>query len=61
MECRAWRGEIAYTVGLTKPQVAIITNAGNAHMGEFGGPENIVLAKGAANSRARAVATSVPP
>ena len=39
-------GEIAYTVGLTKPQVAIITNAGNAHVGEFGGPENIVLAKG---------------
>jgi UDP-N-acetylmuramoyl-tripeptide--D-alanyl-D-alanine ligase len=39
-------GEIAYTVGLTKPQVAIITNAGLAHVGEFGGPENIVEAKG---------------
>jgi UDP-N-acetylmuramoyl-tripeptide--D-alanyl-D-alanine ligase len=39
-------GEIAYTVGLTQPQVAIITNAGTAHVGEFGGPENIVLAKG---------------
>lgn len=39
-------GEIAYTVGLTRPQVAIITNAGSAHVGEFGGPENIVLAKG---------------
>ena len=39
-------GEIAYTVGLTKPHVAIITNAGSAHVGEFGGPENIVLAKG---------------
>ena len=39
-------GEIAYTVGLTKPQVAIITNAGLAHVGEFGGPEKIVEAKG---------------
>ncbi|MFV0888412.1 UDP-N-acetylmuramoyl-tripeptide--D-alanyl-D-alanine ligase [Metapseudomonas otitidis] len=39
-------GEIAYTVGLTRPHVAIINNAGNAHVGEFGGPEKIVLAKG---------------
>lgn len=39
-------GEIAYTVALTKPQVAIITNAGLAHVGEFGGPEKIVEAKG---------------
>ena len=39
-------GEIAYTVGLTRPQVAIITNAGSAHVGEFGGPEKIVEAKG---------------
>ncbi|WP_349615979.1 UDP-N-acetylmuramoyl-tripeptide--D-alanyl-D-alanine ligase [Azotobacter salinestris] len=39
-------GDIAYTVGLTHPQVAIITNAGTAHVGEFGGPEKIVEAKG---------------
>ena len=39
-------GEIAYTVGLTRPQVAIITNAGTAHVGEFGGPQKIVEAKG---------------
>lgn len=39
-------GEIAYTVGLTQPQVALITNAGNAHVGEFGGPEKIIEAKG---------------
>lgn len=39
-------GEIAYTVGLTRPQVAILNNAGNAHVGEFGGPEKIVEAKG---------------
>ena len=39
-------GEIAYTVGLTQPQVAILNNAGTAHVGEFGGPEKIVEAKG---------------
>lgn len=39
-------GEIAWTVSLTRPQVAIITNAGLAHVGEFGGPEKIVQAKG---------------
>ena len=39
-------GEIAYTVGLTKPHVAILNNAGTAHVGEFGGPEQIVEAKG---------------
>lgn len=39
-------GEIAYTVALACPQVAIITNAGTAHVGEFGGPEKIVAAKG---------------
>ncbi|MFZ6047248.1 UDP-N-acetylmuramoyl-tripeptide--D-alanyl-D-alanine ligase [Pseudomonas sp. CR3202] len=39
-------GEILYTVGLTRPQVAIINNAGTAHVGEFGGPEKIVEAKG---------------
>ena len=39
-------GEIAYTVALTKPHVAIINNAGTAHVGEFGGPEKIVEAKG---------------
>ena len=39
-------GEIAYTVALARPQVAIITNAGNAHVGEFGGPDKIVQAKG---------------
>ena len=39
-------GEIAYTVALTRPHVAIINNAGTAHVGEFGGPEKIVEAKG---------------
>jgi len=39
-------GEIRYTVGLTRPMVALINNAGTAHVGEFGGPEKIVEAKG---------------
>lgn len=39
-------GEIAYTVGLTRPQVALINNAGTAHVGEFGGPHKIIEAKG---------------
>lgn len=39
-------GEIAYTVSMTKPHVAILNNAGTAHVGEFGGPEKIVEAKG---------------
>ncbi|MCP9339731.1 UDP-N-acetylmuramoyl-tripeptide--D-alanyl-D-alanine ligase [Stutzerimonas xanthomarina] len=39
-------GEIAYTVSLTRPDVSLITNAGTAHVGEFGGPEKIVEAKG---------------
>ncbi|AIR89611.1 UDP-N-acetylmuramoyl-tripeptide--D-alanyl-D-alanine ligase [Pseudomonas cremoricolorata] len=39
-------GEIRYTVGLTQPQVVLINNAGTAHVGEFGGPDKIVEAKG---------------
>lgn len=39
-------GDIAYTVSLTQPHVSLITNAGTAHVGEFGGPEKIVEAKG---------------
>ena len=39
-------GDIAYTVSLVRPDVSLITNAGTAHVGEFGGPEKIVQAKG---------------
>lgn len=39
-------GEIAYTVSLAQPHVSVLTNAGTAHVGEFGGPEKIVQAKG---------------
>lgn len=39
-------GEIAYTTQLTKPDVAVITNAGSAHIEGFGSAENIARAKG---------------
>ncbi|MCE8014645.1 UDP-N-acetylmuramoyl-tripeptide--D-alanyl-D-alanine ligase [Halomonas sp. MCCC 1A17488] len=39
-------GEIAWTVGLAEPQVAIITNVTGAHVGEFGGMGQIAQAKG---------------
>ncbi len=39
-------GEIAHTVALAEPEVAILTNAGEAHLEGFGSYENIVLAKG---------------
>lgn len=38
-------GEIAYTTGLVKPDVACILNIGTAHLGEFGGRDNIAKAK----------------
>ena len=39
-------GEIAYLTGLAKPNVALINNAGSAHIGELGSLEAIALAKG---------------
>lgn len=39
-------GEIAVTVALVRPRVAVITNAGEAHLEGFGSYDNIVLAKG---------------
>ncbi|MEX0603612.1 MAG: UDP-N-acetylmuramoyl-tripeptide--D-alanyl-D-alanine ligase [Marinobacter sp.] len=39
-------GEIAHTVSITRPDVAIITNAGEAHLEGFGSYENIVATKG---------------
>ncbi|UZE95563.1 UDP-N-acetylmuramoyl-tripeptide--D-alanyl-D-alanine ligase [Alkalimarinus alittae] len=38
-------GEINYTASLAKPDVSILTNAGNAHLEGFGSYENIVQAK----------------
>lgn len=39
-------GEIAHTVSAALPDVAIITNAGEAHLEGFGSYQNIVLGKG---------------
>lgn len=39
-------GEIAYSVSLVKPDVVIITNASDAHVGKFGGLDKVVEAKG---------------
>lgn len=38
-------GEIAYTSGLVRPDVACVLNIGTAHLGEFGGRANIARAK----------------
>ncbi len=39
-------GEIDYLTHITKPNVAVISNAGTAHIGELGSRENIAKAKG---------------
>lgn len=38
-------GEIAYTAAMTKPDVALITNVGDAHLEGFGSRENVSRAK----------------
>lgn len=39
-------GEIAFLADIGKPDVALITNAGNAHLGGFGSEQGIANAKG---------------
>ncbi|MDI9819210.1 MULTISPECIES: UDP-N-acetylmuramoyl-tripeptide--D-alanyl-D-alanine ligase [unclassified Legionella] len=39
-------GEIAYTAGLVKPDIALINNIAPAHIGEFGSIEGVARAKG---------------
>lgn len=39
-------GDIKYSMALAKPDVSVLTNAGMAHVGRFGSPENIARAKG---------------
>jgi UDP-N-acetylmuramoyl-tripeptide--D-alanyl-D-alanine ligase len=39
-------GEIAYLTGLTRPTVALITNAAEAHLAGLGSVENVARAKG---------------
>jgi len=38
--------EITLLCDIAKPDLALITNANNAHLGEFGSLENLVKAKG---------------
>ncbi|MFD3696068.1 UDP-N-acetylmuramoyl-tripeptide--D-alanyl-D-alanine ligase [Streptomyces sp. NPDC058646] len=39
-------GHIAYLTGLTPPRIGVVLNVGTAHIGEFGGREQIAQAKG---------------
>ncbi|MCZ7413778.1 MULTISPECIES: UDP-N-acetylmuramoyl-tripeptide--D-alanyl-D-alanine ligase [unclassified Streptomyces] len=39
-------GHIAYLTGLTPPHIGLVLNVGTAHLGEFGGVEQIAQAKG---------------
>ncbi|MEU6662936.1 UDP-N-acetylmuramoyl-tripeptide--D-alanyl-D-alanine ligase [Streptomyces sp. NPDC046821] len=39
-------GHIQYLTGLTPPKVGVVLNVGTAHIGEFGGREQIAQAKG---------------
>ncbi|WP_424214187.1 UDP-N-acetylmuramoyl-tripeptide--D-alanyl-D-alanine ligase [Streptomyces sp. BI20] len=39
-------GHIAYLTGLTPPRIGLVLNVGTAHIGEFGGREQIAIAKG---------------
>ncbi|WOD12111.1 UDP-N-acetylmuramoyl-tripeptide--D-alanyl-D-alanine ligase [Pseudomonas sp. NyZ704] len=39
-------GDINYSMGLAKPTLSVLTNAGMAHVGRFGSPEAIARAKG---------------
>ncbi|MFI5661402.1 UDP-N-acetylmuramoyl-tripeptide--D-alanyl-D-alanine ligase [Streptomyces sp. NPDC051684] len=39
-------GHIKYLTGLTPPKVGVVLNVGTAHIGEFGGREQIAQAKG---------------
>ncbi|MGW2633976.1 UDP-N-acetylmuramoyl-tripeptide--D-alanyl-D-alanine ligase [Streptomyces chattanoogensis] len=39
-------GHIRYLAGLTPPEIGVVLNVGTAHIGEFGGREQIAVAKG---------------
>lgn len=52
-------GEIAYTSGLVKPDVALITNAAAAHIEGFGSADNVAKAKGEIYSGLKESGTAV--
>lgn len=39
-------GEIAYLRDIVNPNIAVVTNTGDAHIGEFGSKQNLIKAKG---------------
>lgn len=54
-------GEIAYTTALVQPQVAGVLNIGTAHLGEFGGRDNIARGKSEIYQGLSATGTAVLP
>ncbi|MEW6765283.1 MAG: UDP-N-acetylmuramoyl-tripeptide--D-alanyl-D-alanine ligase [Pseudomonadota bacterium] len=40
------QGEIDYLSAMARPDVALVTNTGRAHLEGFGGPQGVILAKG---------------
>lgn len=54
-------GEIAYTANMVQPQVACVLNIGTAHLGEFGGRDNICTAKAEIFSALTGADTAVIP
>ncbi len=54
-------GEIAYTAAMVKPDVACILNIGTAHLGEFGGRDNIAKTKAEIYQPLTAASTAVVP
>jgi UDP-N-acetylmuramoyl-tripeptide--D-alanyl-D-alanine ligase len=55
------QGEIAYLTGIARPELAIITNAGRAHLEGFGSLEGVARAKGEIASGLPADGTFVVP
>ena len=39
-------GHIAFLTGIARPDVSVVLNVGSAHLGEFGSPEAVAVAKG---------------
>lgn len=54
-------GEIAYTAAMVKPDVACILNIGTAHLGEFGGRDNIAKTKAEIYQPLTQASTAVVP
>ena len=55
-------GEIAYLCNIAQPDIAVVTNTLDAHIGEFGGFDNLVKAKGEIyRTTVRTSLTRIPP